>query len=74
MCAPLKFISRLGPLRSRGYFYPVCGILNCQVLYFPFIRPVYRDKWVRVTTAWRVLRLLMGEWPPDIEGSSEYTE
>jgi hypothetical protein len=32
------------------------------------------DKWVPVTTAWRVLRLRMEEWPPDMEGSFEYIE
>jgi hypothetical protein len=32
------------------------------------------DKWVPVTTAWRVLRLQMGERPPDMEGSCEYIE
>jgi hypothetical protein len=32
------------------------------------------DKWVPVTTAWRVLRLRMEERPPDMEGSCEYIE
>jgi hypothetical protein len=27
-----------------------------------------------VTTAWRVLRLRMEEWPPTMEGSCEYIE
>jgi hypothetical protein len=32
------------------------------------------EKWVPVTTAWRVLRLRMEERPPDMEGSCEYIE
>jgi hypothetical protein len=32
------------------------------------------DKWVSVTTAWRVLGLRMKERPPDMEGSCEYIE
>jgi hypothetical protein len=32
------------------------------------------DKWVPVTTAWRVLRLQMEEQLPDMEGSCEYIE
>jgi hypothetical protein len=32
------------------------------------------DKWVPVTTAWRVLRLWMEERPPVMEGSCEYFE
>jgi hypothetical protein len=35
---------------------------------------VFRDKWVPVTPAWRVLRLLMEEQPADMEGSCEYIE
>jgi hypothetical protein len=33
-----------------------------------------RDKWVPVTTAWRVLRLRMEERPADMEVSCKYTE
>jgi hypothetical protein len=33
-----------------------------------------RVKWVRVTTAWSVLRLRMEERPPVMEGSCEYIE
>jgi hypothetical protein len=33
-----------------------------------------RNKWVPVTTAWRVFRLRMEERPPDMESSCEYTE
>ena len=32
------------------------------------------DKWVPVTTAWRVFRLRMEERPADVEGSCEYIE
>jgi hypothetical protein len=32
------------------------------------------DKWVPVTTAWRVLGLRMEERPPDMEGSCKYIE
>jgi hypothetical protein len=32
------------------------------------------DKWVPVTTAWRVLRLRMEKRPADMEGSCEYFE
>jgi hypothetical protein len=41
------------------------------------ISPCYtasHDKWVPVTTAWRVLGLRMEERPPDMEGSCECTE
>jgi hypothetical protein len=34
----------------------------------------FHDKWVPVTTAWRVLRLRMEERPPVMEGSCEYFE
>ena len=34
----------------------------------------YRDKWVPVTTAWRVLRFRMEERPPKMEYSREYIE
>jgi hypothetical protein len=34
----------------------------------------HRDKWVPVTTAWRVLRLWMEERPADMEGSCEHIE
>jgi len=41
---------------------------------FPHQNPVYHDKWVPVTTAWRVLRLRMNKRPPGMEGSCEDTE
>ena len=31
-------------------------------------------KWISVVTAWRILRLLLEERPPDMEGSCEYIE
>ena len=34
----------------------------------------HRDKWVSVTTAWRVLTLRMEERPTDMEGNCEYIE
>jgi len=34
----------------------------------------FLDKWVPVTTAWRVLSLRMEEQPLDVEGSCEYFE
>ena len=34
----------------------------------------FRDRWVSITTAWRVLRLRMEERPADIELSCEYIE
>jgi hypothetical protein len=33
-----------------------------------------QEKWVRVITAWGVLRFLLKERPPDTEGSREYNE
>jgi hypothetical protein len=42
---------------------------------FPFSLLIFiRDKWVPVTTAWRVLRLRMEERPVDMEGSCECIE
>ena len=41
---------------------------------FNFNVILLRDKWVPVTTAWRVPRLRMEELSPDMEGSCEYTE
>jgi hypothetical protein len=34
----------------------------------------FRNKWVPVTTAWRILSLRMEERPPDMEGSRKYIE
>jgi hypothetical protein len=56
--------------RSVKWWLFYCSFVrnwSCQVL-----KP--RDKWVPVTTAWRVLRLRMEERPPDMEGSCEYIE
>jgi hypothetical protein len=36
------------------------------------LRRYFHDKWVPVTTAWRVLGLRMEERPPNMEGSCEY--
>jgi hypothetical protein len=33
-----------------------------------------REKWIPVTTAWRVLRLRMEERPPGMEDNCKYTE
>ena len=52
--------------------------LMTSILFFSKIKAMwpseYHDKWVPVTTAWRVLRLRMEERPPDMEGSCEYIE
>jgi hypothetical protein len=43
---------------------------NC----FCMMQLVSHDKWVPLTTAWRVLRLQMEEQPLDMEGSCECIE
>jgi hypothetical protein len=45
-----------------------------HVTFMISIENFLRDKWVPVTTAWRVLRFRMEERPPDMEGSCEYVE
>jgi hypothetical protein len=47
-----------------------------KILVLIFVKCHYmaHDKWVPITTAWRVLRLRMEERPPDMEGSCEYIE
>jgi hypothetical protein len=47
----------------------------CNPLQYNVPRTVFfRDTWVPVTIAWRVLRLRMEELPPGMESSSEYIE
>jgi hypothetical protein len=48
----------------------------CMRIYvhFVYLLLLFHDKWVPVTTAWRVLRVQMEERPPDMEGSCEYFE
>jgi hypothetical protein len=47
---------------------------NLCKMNLPSIMADDREKWVPVTTTWRVLRLRMEERPPDMEGSCEYIE
>jgi hypothetical protein len=42
--------------------------------YYYYYYSFFRDKWVPVSTAWRVLRLRMEEQPPYMESSCEYIE
>jgi len=39
-------------------------VVHMEYIFNIFNRSVVRDKWVPVTTAWRVLRLRMEERPP----------
>ena len=55
------------------FVYDLCQTKGYRVTFFPHSTQLC-DKWVPVTTAWRVLRLRMEERPPDVEGSCEYTE
>lgn len=41
---------------------------------FPLVYKYRRDKWVLVTTAWRVFRLSLEERSPDMEDSCRYIE
>ena len=44
----------------KGYFY-------LYYYFYYYLSHLRRDKWVPVTTVWRVLRLQMEMRPPDIE-------
>jgi hypothetical protein len=62
---------------STLFYRGVCKLFHLAVhlyLVFKYIVILIHDKWIPVTTVWRVLRLLMEERPPDMEGSCEYIE
>jgi hypothetical protein len=50
------------------------SVLNQRLQIIGYILLSVGDKWVPVTTAWRVLRLRMEERPADMEGSFECIE
>ena len=57
--SPVPILSQLHPVPTTpSHFLKIVLILSSH------LHSHLRDKWVPVTTAWRILRLRMDEWPP----------
>jgi hypothetical protein len=70
------------------FFFGVCSLNVPHVQIDPFFLDFHHtayfrlqyfhgdvgDRWVAVTTAWRILSLRIWEWPPKTKGSCEYIE
>ena len=71
----LSLSSKFYQIKSHTFtFFPIYDMLLTHLIPSVYVNvfPTERDKWVLVTTAWRVLRLRMEERPPDMEGSCKY--
>ena len=71
-CVQIKARQRIRLFASVNITAPRVDVLSLTIM--SGVRYAFRDKWVPVATAWRVLRLRKEEPVSDMEGSCEYIE